>query len=103
MKKVFLAVLAAGLFFACGNNTNDKNKEAENKQETTETTNDQVAEDQNAPAEEVATETQTEAQPTTEKKSETAEIIEESAKAAVDITNAVGEQSKASAGRGTKK
>jgi uncharacterized protein YcfL len=53
MKKVFLAVLAAGLFFACSNDTKDKAVEEPVTEET-----EAVVEDE-APAQEVATTTET--------------------------------------------
>ena len=61
MKKVFLAVLAAGLFFACSNDTKDKAVEEEVTTET-ETTIDETT-----PAPEATT---TEVTPAPEKKEE---------------------------------
>ena len=43
MKKVFLAVLAAGLFFACSNDTKDKANEEQVPETETETTIDEPA------------------------------------------------------------
>ena len=63
MKKVFLAVLAAGLFFACSNDTKDKAVEEEVTTETeTETT---VEEETTAPEATATVET-----PAPEKKEE---------------------------------
>ena len=101
MKKVFLAVLAAGLFFACSNDTKDKAVDDQNA-----TDNQEVVDDQpQAPAEDATadvnnTPAETPAAKPAENKNEIKEDIEAGAKAAVDITNAVGEQSKAAKGRG---
>lgn len=104
MKKVFLAVLAAGLFFACNNDTKDKavNEEVTNE---TETTVDEPTPAPEAPATEATPTENTTAQPTAKKedKNEIKEDIEAAGKATTDIINTASEASKASKGRGSKK
>ena len=95
MKKVFLAVLAAGLFFACGNDTKDQKKTDEETNKTE--VEAPAAEETEATEAETTTAPEAEA---TEQKNETAEIIEASADAAATTINAVSEASKASKGRG---
>ncbi|MBO4645029.1 MAG: hypothetical protein J5642_00765 [Bacteroidales bacterium] len=95
MKKLFLVVLAAGMFVACGKKDNTSSN-AEG------TDSAQVAAPAPAPeAEPVAdVPANTENTEVADNKSKEAEIIEASTDAAVSTINAVSEASKASKGRG---
>ena len=97
MKKVFLAVLAAGLFFACGNkDTKEEAKTTEDKNATEQKVEDKQIEQK---AEENPT-TPAEAE---EQKNEMAENIEAAGDATKKVIEAVGEvstESKAAKGRG---
>ena len=100
MKKVFLAVLAAGLFFACSNDTKDKAVEEEVTTET-ETT---VEPETTAPETTVNVQETPKTETTVKKedKNEIKEDIEAGAKATTDIINTASQASKASKGRGSK-
>lgn len=101
MKKVFLAVLAAGLFFACSNDTKDKAVEEEVTTETETTVEKETTAPETTVNVQEAPKTET-TTPKKEDKNEIKEDIEAGAKATTDIINTASQASKASKGRGSK-
>lgn len=92
MKKVFLAVLAAGLFFACGNDTKKDNKKENGENKDAKAT-DQVDKTNGADAEGTKqmdnTDNNTQANQTApEQKNDVAQDIEAAGDAATNVINA---------------
>lgn len=101
MKKVFLAVLVAGLFVACGN----KNTEAEATDSAAVVEEEVVVEEVAEPVQEVAevaTEEVAAPAATPEKKNEIAEDIKAGGEAASAIIGAVKEDKKSTNNRGNR-